>query len=337
VSKAVAGVLGVRLDQLGLLDLDATTATYVAGLPAHHQTHTVRQTISNRSGIGHHSTYSGQYTNIPYDTAQETVDDIEDVALATTTGDYLYSSPAFTFEGAAIEAVTGQAVGNALNTYLVAPFTLNTLRSMHGKPPDANRATGYSTSNQELGVYEASHKVLGGGLESSAYDLARMGIKLIDGQVLAQASLDDMWDAPDSQSTFALGWTENVEFSTQVVARTGGQDGANTHIRMYPDKDVVIVVLSNRWKGGHSATKLGQEIGALIIAELDGAAQAAADGQRSATAAGDFEEPDDEATDPALVTFPVITNPVAPDPFSGEEYPEEYEVTMQAFLPLIGK
>jgi hypothetical protein len=83
--------------------------------------------------------------------------------------------------------------------------------------------------------------------------------------MLSGDSLDAMWEAPDNLNNYALGWNTGVEMGTQVVAKNGGQLGANSYIRMYPEKNMVIVVLSNRRGGGHSATDLGREIGKLML------------------------------------------------------------------------
>jgi hypothetical protein len=52
-SKAVAGALGLDLEERGLIDLNRSTRSYVPSLPTFH-THKVWHTLTNRSGIGHY-------------------------------------------------------------------------------------------------------------------------------------------------------------------------------------------------------------------------------------------------------------------------------------------
>ncbi len=356
IAKAVGGVLAFELDELNLLDIDLPTSAYVAGMPAHHLLHTVRQTINNRSGIGHYSSYSGQGFAPPYDTALDAVEDVDHVPLAYATGTYTYSTFAYNWLGASIEDATEMNVRAALDTYLRVPYNLNTLRAMHGAPADPFRATGYNSSNAEIAPHETSHKVLGGGIEASAYDLARMGIKLIDGQILSAASLNDMWTPPDNQSSYAEGWSTNTtDAGTPIVAKDGAQSGARSYIRMYPEEEIVIVVLTNRKNGGHSPVQLGRDIGALLLANLSAAAAGAPVDAAAAAAApppvemappalqrlaaGDFDEPQAEATDPALLIFPAVAAPAPPDPFDGE--PEDEEVIVfdgqSLYLPLVNR
>ncbi len=67
VSKAVAGVLGMRLQEQGLVDLSDPTRDLVPAMPDFH-THTVSETLSNRAGIGAYETYPsilGSYNYCP--------------------------------------------------------------------------------------------------------------------------------------------------------------------------------------------------------------------------------------------------------------------------------
>ncbi len=107
----------------------------------------------------------------------------------------------------------------------------------------------------------------GGGIEGSAYDLVRFGMKLVNGSILSQASRDTMWTPPDGLSDYALGWNTGVEDGYQVVAKGGSWDGASSYIRIYPEKEIVIVVLINRrYDDPHLATTIGRDLGATMLA-----------------------------------------------------------------------
>jgi hypothetical protein len=49
-----------------------------------------------------------------------------------------------------------------------------------------------------------------------------------------------------------------------VAAKDGANTGARSYLRVYPDDDIVVAVMSNR--RGHDTTKLGQDLGALMLA-----------------------------------------------------------------------
>ncbi|GEM_PF-421063 len=277
VSKAVAGVLAMRLLQKGTLaDLDDPTADYIASLPAHH-THTLRQLLSNRSGIGHYEDY-----NVPiqaYATALAAAQTFWNTdSDPNTPGTQLvympgagckYSTHAYTVLGAALEGATGKSIGAIVEDELSAPFNLPTLQMEDRSDGDANRTRLYGTNNAETTPDDISWKVLGGGLEASAYDLVRFGMKILDGTILSQASRDELWSvpAPVFCTAYALGWSVGTEQGTPVVAKDGAQRGARTYMRIYPEQEIVIVILSNR-RNGHNPGNLGRDIGALMLDNL---------------------------------------------------------------------
>ena len=277
VSKAVAGVLAMKLLQDGdIADLDDPSADYIPSLPAHH-THTLRQLLSNRSGIGHYEDY-----NVPVqayatalDAAQTFWNTDSDPGTPGTQLVYTpgmgckYSTHAYTVLGAALEGATGKDIGAIVEDELSSPFNLPTLQTEDRGDGDANRALLYDSNNDEVSADDISWKVLGGGLESSAYDLVRFGMKILNGAILTQASQGELWSVPSpvSCTAYALGWSVGTEQGTPVVAKDGAQRGARTYIRIYPEHDIVIVVLSNR-REGHNAVNLGRDIGALMLDNL---------------------------------------------------------------------
>ena len=104
ISKAVGGAMALNLSEQGLLDLDAPTRSFVPILPAFH-THTVEETISNRSGIGHYDTYGSLAGSFTTATAPTML--LMNTPLFDLPGTYEYSTHAYTFLGAAMEGATG--------------------------------------------------------------------------------------------------------------------------------------------------------------------------------------------------------------------------------------
>lgn len=311
VSKAVAGVLSMRLVEQGEFALNDPSASYIPGLPNQH-THTVGQTLSNRSGIGHYEDYPSIVDE--YTTALAATQQLWNTPLVYTPGmGYKYSTHAYTFLGASMEGAVGQQIATIVANQITTPNNLSSLQVENLDQADKNRATLYDSDNDEVAFDDLSWKVLGGGLVSSAYDLARFGVKLLNGNIINGASRTTMWTAPDGQSSYAYGWSTGTEQGTQVVAKDGAQNGARSYIRMYPEKGIVIAVLTNRKNGGHSPVQLGRDIGALMLdaeslLNTADAAESDAGTLIAATATQDpdlIAEPDDEAIDPALVVLPV--------------------------------
>lgn len=282
VAKTVGAVLTLRLWQNGVIDdLDDASGDLLNTLPNHH-THTVRHLLSNRAGIGHYPQY-----NVPiqqYNTAlaasqtfwnTDSNPNVAGTQLFYTPGtDCVYSTHAHTILGAVLEAETGKNINALVEDELSAPFGLPTLQSESRGDGDANRSVVYNSSNNAATADNLSWKVLGGGLESSAYDLLRFGMKTMNGTILNANSFDEMQLAPNPTNcsdpnwgfmgNYALGLQVGTQKGTTVLWKGGNQLGANTHIRIYPDENMVIVVLANR-NENHSTATLATNIGNLIL------------------------------------------------------------------------
>ncbi len=270
VSKAVAGVLALDLVEKGLLDINRRTASYTGtvygeSIPSHH-THTLLQLLSNRGGIGHYDELGD--VNGVFATALEASAEFWDEPLTVSPAGsgYHYSTHGYTLLGAAIEGALGQPIQQIVQQRLTDAFDLNTLRVEDRGVANRYRSAVYRTGTTAVTADNTSWKILGGGLESSVYDLARFGAKLLSGQILSERSRATLWTPPPpDDEDYGLGWDLGTRRGLQWVGKSGGQLGANTYLLMYPSQDLVIAVLTNRQGGGHSAGRLAREIADLIL------------------------------------------------------------------------
>ena len=266
VSKAVAGVLAMRMDsEHAALSMGDLAREHLPQLPAHHS-YTVAQTVMNRSCVDHYPDGFSSQNQTHYDTALDVVEEFMDQPLSCTPGQYLYSTHAYTVFAAILEQLEGKSADQIALDELTLPFGLTTLRTenLAGGLPD--RATLYTTSNAEYGGDVTDNKWYGGGFVSSARDLTRFGDGILDGTILTAAQRTTMWTPIGS---YAYGWdVSTADGGQRVVGKAGGQPGAKAYLRIYPDDGIVISVLSNRQGGGHSASQLSRAIGELMLTEL---------------------------------------------------------------------
>lgn len=282
VAKLVSGVLTMHLNEQGDIDdIDDPTADYIPTLPAHH-THSLRQILANRSGIGHYAAYNvatNQY-NTALAAAQTFWNTDSNNGMPGTQLVYnpgtacIYSTHGHTILGAALEGATGTSISNIIEDELSVPYGLPTLQVENRSDGDANRSQLYDEDNDEVGADNISWKVLGGGMESSAYDLMRFGMKMINGSIISEDSLNDLQQIPaptnctdpnwGSHNNYGLGLQAGTHKGETVLWKGGNQRGANTAIRIYPEKDIVIVVLANR-NEDHSTGSLARDLGTLLL------------------------------------------------------------------------
>ncbi|MGH9152273.1 MAG: serine hydrolase, partial [Acidimicrobiales bacterium] len=269
VSKAVGGVLLMRmLDRHPGLDVDDPVRDHLPELPAHH-TYTVGQTATNRSCVASYPEPFGTMVYDQYDTAWAAVQAHMDEPLACTPGQYLYSTHAYDVLGAVFERLEGRPIGDIVREHVSAVAGASTLApEVAGQPVKDQSVLYTSDTNEAFDPDNLSSKVLGGGLQSTAPDLVRLGLSILAGDVVSDAAREEMWTPP--AGAYAYGWNVGTadDGTTRVVGKSGGQPGAKSYLRIYPDDGIVIAVLSNRWKGGHSASVLSKQIGEKILAEL---------------------------------------------------------------------
>jgi CubicO group peptidase (beta-lactamase class C family) len=266
VSKAVAGVLGMRMDaKHAALSMDDDAREHLPQLPAHHS-YTVGQTLMNRSCVDHYPDGFSSQNADHYTTALDAVEEFMDQPLSCTPGEYLYSTHAYTVFAAILEQLEAKPIDDIVLDELTNPFGLSTLRTENTAGGLEDRATLYTTDNDEYPGDDMTNKPLGGGIVSTALDLVRLGDGVLDGTILDDAQRTTMWTPIGS---YAYGWDVGTgPGGERVVGKAGGQPGANAYLRIYPDDEIVIAVLSNRQNGGHSAGALSREIGEKMLAEL---------------------------------------------------------------------
>lgn len=259
VSKAVSGVLTMRMAEQGTIAVTDPTAKHLPDIPAQH-THTLQQLAGNRGCVQHYNEGSGFGGNTPYATSLASAKEFWADPLVCAVGASHYSSHGYTILCAALEQAGGQNTADLIRTRLTTPYGLGTLRAKRLTDVGVRRSPIYDGDNKKIPFVDESAKTCGGGMESTVRDLAWFGHRVATGKILSAASLTAMWQPNPG---YAYGWSINTESGHRVVAKDGANTGARSYLRVYPDDDIVVAVMSNR--RGHDTTGLGQELGAMIL------------------------------------------------------------------------
>lgn len=285
VAKVIGGTLAARLeaeDELqdgSPVDLNLTrpTSDYLTNMPipapqggtqwvsipAHH-THSVEQLFGHIACVPHYDTTPAIPNRTDhFSSASEAVVDIWDVQLVdgcNVGSTWEYSTAAFTFAGAVLEQAAGEPIQDLLHTELSEPFGLSSIRAMFAEetlPANYDRAVAYTNSNSPWdpdrdgsNYQDNSWKVLGGGIEAHALDLARFAWGVLDAQIVDEDTRDDrLWSNVGPYNHY-LGWRPFTDDAGRSFIGHGGSwTGAGARLHVYPDDDLVIAVLSNRSGG----------------------------------------------------------------------------------------
>ncbi len=290
VSKTVAGVLGFRLQEQGLFNVHEETTEYLETMPPFHD-HTVADLLANHGcvqGYGDHEQLPGGRESDFYESALDAArarygpaDDLPgddgspqsfwEVPLlddCTTGSTYDYTTHGFTFAGAAMEEATGTLIGQLIDEHITQPFGLTSMGMEVRTDGAEHRAPLYDADNNRLKEWEDgeppeanlrdyvdsnSWSVLGGGIESNVYDLARYGWMVLNDELLTPSAKEDMLEI--RSRGYAHGWrvdnTEVDDVEYRLMFHGGRQLGGNARLRVFEKEEssgsgVVIAALANR-------------------------------------------------------------------------------------------
>jgi len=277
ISKVVGGTLLGRLENRGRrqngqsVDIKGSDRTrkHLPTMPSFHR-HTLRQLASHTACISHYNTSPGIANQTAYYSTQQAA------AASIWNGPLLngcsigasrsYSTHAFTFLGAAIEAATGRTVPQLVREELAAPFNLPSLRVMYTSssiPSDYDRAAWYANGSK-VSRSNNSWKAFGGGIEASAKDLARFGWLTGAGKITTKTFRDNTLLVKQPNSSNGYAWGIGTQNDRRRIQHNGSWTGARSQLSVWPNHSLSIALLTNQ-KGHDGLGSLANEIADLIL------------------------------------------------------------------------
>lgn len=275
VSKVIGGTLAAKIEDEGVLadgtsvrlDLDNPTSNYISRLPAGHD-HTVLELFAHLGCIWHYDT--GPEPAITYYanslSAAQQIWGTAPLAGCNPGTNRNYSTHGFTFAAAAIEQATGRSIAQLVEEEIGEQFGLNSIKVQYRESSlrsNYERAMPYTDAGNETTYADNSWKVLGGGIEASAVDLARFGWKTLDGQIVSPTARDNrLWQQVPNSSN-GIAWIITSQDGRSIVEHNGSWTGARSHLRVYNADQLVIAVLTNQ--RGHDPSTLVRDIGNAVL------------------------------------------------------------------------
>jgi len=265
VSKSLTAVAAMQLAEKGKLDLDAPVQKYVPSFPAKSFPITTRQLLAHLSGIRHYKRGEGERTN-RYENLTDALNIFKDDPLDFEPGlQFGYSTFSYTLLGAVIEGASGMRFEDYLreNIYKPAGMQYTQVDDLYAIIP--NRAKGYAPrvfgkfdgTLRNAALMDSSYKIPGGGLVSTADDLARFAIAVQNGTLIKQATFEQMsrsQKTSDGRETgYGYGWFIDKREGRQPdgsIWHGGVQPGFTSDFWILPKKRFALVILTNLEGGG---------------------------------------------------------------------------------------
>jgi len=278
ITKAFTGLSLLKLHEAGRIDLDAPIQRYVPAFPVKPGgVITPRLLAAHLAGIRHW----GQERNAAlyarhFDDVNDVITLFKDDTLVAPPGTKAsYSSYGYNLIGAAIQSASGVKYQDYVNREIISRLGLKNTGFDDVRRVLPNRARRYSyfdpwtfavDSNAVYRVpdWDYSHNTAGGNMYSTAADLARLGRAIEQPGLLTKESLDLLYRRPSVgrvQASMSFGFFPTDSTAPHRLLSIGGSNaGLQAGLSVYPDDDLVIVVLANTWGIGSNS---GEMVGAF--------------------------------------------------------------------------
>lgn len=258
ISKPITAVAILQLNERGKLDLDAPVQKYCPAFPQKDSPITTRELLGHLGGIRHYNP-DGK-GDIPEDSARHFASMEEslqifagDPLVAKPGTKFNYSTYGYTLLGCVLEGAASQKYVDYVKENVFRPAGMQQTQADDFFAVIPHRTRWYHKDKagvvRNAGVLDSSYKIPGGGLISSADDMARFEAAIMADKLLQRATRDLMWTSQktvDGQPTgYGMGWGTMQKYGLSLVAHGGGQQGTSTTILLAPGRRAGIVVLAN--------------------------------------------------------------------------------------------
>ncbi|MET0533503.1 MAG: serine hydrolase domain-containing protein, partial [Steroidobacter sp.] len=255
ITKPMTATAIMMLMERGAIDLDQPIDRYlgvqkITARIGNARDATVRRVAAHTAGLPLHGlfTYSDESGSPP--PIEETFRRYG-VIVNPPGESFVYSNLGYGLLEAAIERASGKSYSQFLTDELFAPLGLN---DSTVNAPEHGAAIRYW--GQRVVPTQDTDAKGAGAVFMSAHDLVRFGMfhlhGRLDGQrksVLQPATLAAMHEATrlndGSSSGYGVGWFVGEQHGLRYFGHNGGNAGTATVLAIYPDQELVIVVLGN--------------------------------------------------------------------------------------------
>ena len=276
ISKPITATAILQLWERGRLDLDAPVQKYCPAFPQKEWPITSRELLGHLGGIRHYNP-DGK-GDIPEDSARHFSSMVEslqifanDPLVAKPGTKFNYSTYGYTLLGCVLEGAASEKYMEYVRKNIFQPAEMEQTRDDDFFIIVPHRTRWYHKDKSGVvhnaGVLDSSYKIPGGGLISSADDMARFEAAVLADKLLKRSTRDLMWTplktADGKANVYALGWGTADKFGVHAAGHTGGQQGTDTAFVIVPERRIGVVVLANM--DNVDSNRLAEEILKIVL------------------------------------------------------------------------
>jgi len=259
ISKPLTAVGAMELFERGKLELDAPVQKYCPAFPQKSQPITTREVMGHLAGIRHYKSETQDDPELGntkhFDNPiQAGLDFFKNDALLSEPGkQFHYSTQGYTLVGCVIEGASGAKYVDFVRQNVFAPAGMEQTQADNRFAIIPYRTRFYrkteSGTVENADFLDSSYKIPGGGWISSAEDMAKFEVAILNDKLMRRSTRDIMLTplkpADGSANGYALGWGTFSEGGLLYAGHTGGQQGTTTDFLIVPERRAGVVVLTN--------------------------------------------------------------------------------------------
>lgn len=252
ISKTITALAMAKLADDNKLDFDASLYTYVPDFPKKKYDFTVRQVGGHIAGIRH---YNGmEFLLNKKMSIVEGLDIFKNDPLLFEPGtEYKYSTYGWNLLSVVVQNAAKEDYNEYMQKVIFSPLKMKKTSLGYSDREMPNRTLFYVKENGEIKIgatVSNEFKAAGGGFVSTTEDLLLFGNEMINPKTISKASIAELVKPQETtlgkNTKYGIGvGVSNVKNNTLRYSHSGGGMGATAFIMMYPEKDMVISILTN--------------------------------------------------------------------------------------------
>lgn len=274
VTKQFTAMCIMMLVERGNLSFDSVVTDIFPNFPAYGRYITVRHLLQHTSGLISYESL------IPDDATEQVLDrDVlrmmaqQDSTYFAPGSDYRYSNSGYAMLAMIIEEVSGLTFARFLRKNIFDPLGMkNTVAYEDGFSEVTNRAYGYVLEDSVFVFSDQSltSAVLGdGGIYTSLVDLFTWDQALYTETLVSYEMMKEAFTpgvlTDGTKLRYGYGWNIGKYRGHRQVWHNGGTCGFSTAIHRYPDRQLTVILLTNR--RGANTNHLAEQIADIFISE----------------------------------------------------------------------
>lgn len=266
VTKSLTTALFARVAETGRVNWDSPVSESLSEFPHKHAGITPRIIASHLSGMGDDFDSAHRYTTQHFTTSEALLQIARSPLRRPPQTEFYYATGTYTVLAAALEKATGKGFRELMKAELLDPLEMVSVvpNEPSGSP---QRASFYEETPAGAVVkappYDPSYKLAGAGYLSTAEDMARFGVALLQHRRLGKVATGHLFQPAKTLSGeepitgtgelmglkdvgIGLGWNIAVDAAgRRVYHQPGGGPGISCWLVLYPEQKLVIAILSN--------------------------------------------------------------------------------------------